>query len=82
MLGKNENQGQYSKMIDYLSWVMNQKYIFAKGNAKKKSRPCEQTLWPCPSTDFLQEATSELNSFGIHVFLRADLCGLVWRSCT
>lgn len=31
MLGKNENQGQYSRMIDYTSCMINQKYIFAGG---------------------------------------------------
>lgn len=30
-LGKNENQGRYSRMIDYLSCMINQKYIFAGG---------------------------------------------------
>lgn len=43
MLEKNENQGHYSKMIDYLSCMINQKYIFAGGNAKKKKKPWDQT---------------------------------------
>jgi len=43
MLRKNENQGQYSKMIDYLSCMINQKYIFAGDNAKSKRRPWDQT---------------------------------------
>lgn len=31
MLEKNENQGQYSRMIDYISCMINQKYIFVGG---------------------------------------------------
>lgn len=71
-------------MIDYISCVINQKYIFAGGMLGGR-----EGLGTSHHDHFLllpvfYKKLPQINFFGIHIFLilSAVFCGLVWRFCT